>query len=232
VKAALRFIPIALVTAALAIGQDSIGFERKWKVGDSERQSIGLAFSTQMGDVAISMTAERKVAKTFEAGDAELQVTVSDLKVMFNGSEMPPRGAPTQPVTMRLDKRGMPLGQSEQQGRGLGVEFLAYAYLVPGEPVKVGEVAGISYTRQGNPSTKAKGTLKCESLTEGVAKLIGKYDLWTENTGDDPIKVAITSWFRVADAKFIKAEGTFSNWRLQSGMDPTVAQFTMELIEK
>lgn len=227
-----RLLPIALVTAAIATAQDSVSLERKWKVGDSDKQRIGLAFATEMGDVVLVMMTEQKVAKTFENGDAELQLTITDLKVMFNGAEMPPQAPPAQPVTMRLDNRGMPVQQTTGQRRGLGGEILAFAYLTPDNPLKVGEVVEIAYASAENPKTKVKGTIKLESLTEGVAKLIGNYDIWTENTADEPMKVAMTNWFRVSDAKFVKSEGMFSNFRLQPGMAPTAAQFTMERIEK
>jgi hypothetical protein len=227
-----RLLPIAFVTVALATGQDSVSVERKWKVGDSDTQRIGLALSTQMGDVAVVMMTNQNVAKTFGNGEAELHVTITDLKVIVNGAEMPAQAPPAQPVTMRLDKRGMPVQQTAQQRRGLGNEILAFAYLSPDKPLKVGEVVEISYAPEESPKTKAKGTIKLESLTDGVAKMIGKYDVWTENTGDEPMKVAITNWFRLSDGKFVKSEGTFSNFRLQPGMAPTAAQFTMELIEK
>lgn len=221
----------SIATAATPTVQDRVNFERKWKSGETDKQRIGLAFSTQMGDVALTITAEQKVAKTFENGDAEVEVRVTELKVLFNGSEMPQQAPPTQALTMRMDKRGM-LARQPGQRRGMGIEFLAYAHLVPDRPLKPGEATEIAYSAPDNPKNKVTGTIKFDSISDGTAKLIGRYEVWTDNGGDEPTKVTMSSWVRISDSKIVKAEGTFSNFRLQSSMPPTAAQFTMELIEK
>jgi hypothetical protein len=229
----LRFIPLLLFASVFASTQEAISLERLWKVGSEERQRVSISFSMAMGDVDVTMIATQKVLKLHENDEADVETAVSQMKVFMNNQEVDVAGASSLPViTQRIAKSGMPIKHLNSSGTGIGVDFIRYAFVVSESALKLGESTTIDYRSDGSLGSRVAGTLKLESIENGVAKLVCNYEVWTQNTSDKPMKMSVVNWLRISDRKFTKSEGTFSNLPAFQGLQVPAAQFAMELIEE
>lgn len=228
----LRFVPTLLTATAFASTQEAISLERFWKLGAVETQRIGISFSMAMGDVDVSMIATHKVLKLHDGGDADVETSVNQMKVFMNNQEVNVPGASAPPViTQRIGKSGMPVSRISESGTGIGLDFIRYAFIVSDKPLRVGESTTIDYKSGGDAGSKVAGTLKLDSIENGIAKLICNYEVSTQNTSEKPMRMAVVNWLRLSDKTFMKSEGTFSNLPTFQGLQVPAAQFTMELIE-
>ena len=217
------------MAAAAFAAQDAIKFVRTYKEGDKDSYKLSMQMSMQGGSADMTMKMTSLVKKVYENGDADIESSVSDMKITFNGQTMSPPAQP--PTTTKVNKSGMPVAGSTARGRGMSGDFLRYATFLGEKGIKVGETIDIDQAETADSKTRIKGTLKLESLEEGVAKLIGKFDIWTPEAGDKPMKVASTSWVDVSTAKPNKVEGTISNVSAGPGMELDAIQFTMERLK-
>ncbi|MCW5947447.1 MAG: hypothetical protein KIT74_10515 [Fimbriimonadales bacterium] len=231
-RSVLRFVPIVLTATAFASTQEAINLERLWRVGSVETQRVGISFSMAMGDVDVSMITRHKVLKLHEGDEAEVETSVSQMKVFMNNQEVNAPGGSTPPViTQRICKSGMPVNRVSASGTGIGLDFIRYAFVVSDKPLRVGESTTIDYKSAGDAGSKVAGTLKLDSIENGIAKLICNYEVSTQNTSEKPMRMSVVNWLRLSDKTFIKSEGTFSNLPAFQGLQVPAAQFAMELIE-
>jgi hypothetical protein len=232
-RSLLKLVPLTLLAAAYAVTQDSITFDRNWKVGEGDAQRIGMAMTLPIGDVVVTMVATQKAVKVHENGDADVETSLADMVVLLNGNKVDVPGAGTNPRTVtRVNRVGMPLERPQGAGRGMGLEFIAFASVVVDKKLKPGESATIDYTSSTDSKVRVKGVTTAESIEAGIAKVIGKYQVWADPADEKPMQVAMTHWVRVSDSKFMKSEGTFTDVPSQQGIAISAVQYTMELIEK
>ena len=227
-KTKLMFCTLAMVTLAFA-AQESIKLERKYKEGEKDVYKIAMQMNMG-GDVNVTLKTTQTVKKVFENGDADIESASSDLKVNFNNQEMSPPAQP--PSVARYNKNGMPIGVKANKGRGqMNMSFMRYAFAFTDKAFKVGETIPIDFTDPANAKDKVTGTVKVDSLENGVAKFIANLDIRNEDTGDKPMKVAITSWVDVASSKPNKVTGTVSNITGPQGMQIEGVQLSIERVK-
>ncbi len=232
-RSLLKLMPLALFTCAYAATQDSITFDQNWKVGGGDTQRIGMAMTLPVGDVVVTMVSTQKALKVHENGDADVETSLADMVVLLNGNKMDVPGAGSSPRTVtRMNRVGMPLERPQSAGRGMGLEFIAFACVVVDKKMKAGEVATIDYASSAEPKVRIKGVTTIESIADGTAKVVGRYQVWADPADEKPMQVAMTHWIRVSDSKFMKSEGTFTDVPSQQGIAISAVQYTMELIEK
>ena len=228
-KTKLMFSALVLVTLAFA-AQESIKLERKYKEGEKDVYKMAMQMNMG-GDVNVALKSTQTVKKVYDNGDADIELASSDLKVNFNNQEMSPPVQP--PSIVRFNKSGMPIGMKSSKGsRGqMNMSFLRYAFAFVDKPFKVGETIPMDFTDPDNPKAKVSGTVKVESLENGVAKFITNLDVRNEDTGDKPMKLAFTSWAEVSTAKLNKITGTVSNLPPMQGMQIEAIQLTIERVK-
>lgn len=224
-----RFILPALMLAALSFaGQEVYKFERKFKEGDKDSYKLAMSMNMNGGEVNVTMKTSQLVKKVYENGDADVETTTSDLKVNFNGQEMSP--PPQKPRTMRINKNGMPVNAQSSAGqRGMNMNFMRYATVWGSQGLKVGETVNIDEKDANNPKNTVKGTVRLESISDGVAKLITNLDVTTDEIAK-PMKIAATILLEAGSSKMNKITGTMSGISAQ-GMEIEAIQFTMERVK-
>jgi hypothetical protein len=112
----------------------------------------------------------------------------------------------------------------------MNMDFMRYvAYMGEGK-AKVGDSIPIDYKDPDNAKNTAKGTVKIESLDNGVAKLIGDLAVTNEQT-TTPMKMKMTSWFDTGLHKATKIVGKITDLPSQGGMTFDSMDLTMERIK-
>lgn len=208
--------------------QDTIKIEYQWKEGDSDTYQYKMSAVTAMGDFVMGMKVAQKVTKVYENGDADVLFSSSETKITVNGQEMPggPQGARS--YTIRFNKQGVPVGETQQGGNFAGM--FRYIRILSDKPLKVGESINVDYTNPQNTKNTVKGTITLESIEKGMGKFISKFDITTPQT-EKPLKLVMTSWIDVATSKLEKAEGTISNLPSSSAGQVDAIQFVVERIK-
>ncbi len=217
----------AIVCAALA-AQDTLKLERKYVVGEKDSYKYKLSLETGQGSVDVAMTQAQAVVKVYDNGDADIESSTSGLSVKFNGQDVPVPAPPNQKDTRRYTKQGVPVSLT-QGGRGGmqgGMAFAQFLNVLADKPLTVGQTVPVEYTLP-DEKTTVSGTVKLESLANGVAKLLSHMNV-TMPQSTKPVKLVITSFVDAASSKLSKAEGTATDLPEQGPMSPKAVQFTIE----
>lgn len=228
-KAFLLFMAVAAVTVA---SQDAVQFARKFKEGEKDVYNMSIQASMAMGQFDIRMQIANTIKKVYDNGDADQETAVSDMKLIMNGNEMPMPGAQGQkPTLMRINKFGSPADpKTVAAGGGMfgGMDqLLSLSQRMMDKPFKVGEVIPIDVKEK---NSTVKGTMKLESITEGVAKMVSDLNVQQEGA-PKPMKITTTSWMDVASSKANKVEGTVTGVPSQQGMEIDSVKFVMERVK-
>jgi len=198
-----RMISIYVVGLAVAAfaAQDTFTLDRKYKV--DERDSYKVAASLEMtgGSGEASMTLMQTVVKTYENGDADIALSSKDARFVMDGQEMIEE---LEEIVVRVDKRGLPASASEH-GPLSGVSTLLSASGLVDKPMKTGETLKVDIeAKDGRP--KAKGTVKLESVKDGVATIVSDMDVTSDEFDGATCKLTATALIDVATSKPNKIE--------------------------
>jgi len=218
---------IVLAAAAFA-AQDAVKFERAFKEGDKDTFRMSAVATTPMGAAEMNMVMSQIVKKIYENGDADIESSVSEMKITFNGMELPEGAGPgaPKPTIQRVSKSGVPV--SGRSGGGMmGMDFTRYAGMMLDKPLEIGKVYPIEQKDEKNPNSKVEGTVKLDSVTEGVAKLITDLKVFSAQNQAKPMKVSLVSLIDVASSKPNKIDGTVSDLPEQGGMPIEGVKFSM-----
>ncbi|HMS53878.1 MAG TPA: hypothetical protein PKA27_00630 [Fimbriimonadaceae bacterium] len=226
---------VALFAVAGA-AQSPVSMERKYKVGETDEYKMKVDVSMSMGAVEVSMGMTQVVKKVYDNGDADIETTLKDMKIMFGGQEIPSPGDTAPPVVMeRYNKQGVQVGKSSSAG-GAGnpmaqmMNFSKFSSFIPVGGLEVGKSYPVD-TKDDKGKQEAKGTIKVESIAEGVAKFLADLDVTVEGS-DKPLKVKTTSMVDVSSSKPNKVEGVVTNLPSQDGMEIESVKFVMERVKK
>lgn len=219
---------LGLLTCASAFAaQDVIKLTRTYKVGDSDKYSMALNMSSAMGEIAVKTAMTQKVIKVYDNGDADIETTITSMSVNAMGNEMsPPAPAPT---TGRYNKFGTQIDSGKATRNRMGFDFMKYATMVSEKGFKVGETLQIDYKDPDNPKNTSKGTVKADSVTDGIVKLLVNLDVTNEQTGPDkPMHIVMTTFANVSNGKATKVDGVITN--LPAGANgPQIEKMTLVL---
>jgi hypothetical protein len=228
---------LTLALAGTVAAQDSFSFEKKYKEGDKDAYNYKLSLEGGPGSIDISFVFNQAVIKVYENGDADLETEVGSMKLMFNGQEMPTPGGQTNNTKrmQRVNKFGQVVAsQTEGTGQGgrMSMNFMQFVGLGIDRPIKVGETINVDYKDPKQPKRTSKGTIKLDSITAGLAKLVANLDVtMPEMQSDKPLKLAINATYDLASTKLEKADGTASNLPPQGGMEIKAMQFSLERVK-
>src|SRR2546423_9013029 len=228
-KAKALIFALALSAAALA-GQGTFRLTRSFKVGDTDMYKLHSTATMSMGDADISMKIDQTVKKVYDNGEADIESGMSDVHVMFNGSEVP---APisTEKQTVHVDKKGMPtsLGKGAM-GR---LQFVRFASAFFDRDLKVGDMVPIDLADPANPKSKVTGTCQVMSFANGEAKIVADLKI-TDPDNATPANLHLVSFFDVAASKPNRVEGDVTNMNVQpdeSAPPITAMKFVMERVK-
>ncbi|HEY3780208.1 MAG TPA: hypothetical protein VGL56_03930 [Fimbriimonadaceae bacterium] len=221
-KAKAILLCLGLISIALG-AQDSIRFSRHLTQGDTDNYKMHISGTMQQGDIDFTMKMQQLVAKVYDNGDADLTTTISDFHLTMGGNEMPIPAPP--PSTVKVDKNGMPKEiPAGPQGR---MQFLRYMSSLFDKDIKVGDTVNVNTTDPKDPKNKTTGTIKLDSVTDGMAKLTGDITT-TMSDADAPAKVHMTMYVNVATSKMSKLEGTVDAMPVAQGMSMSDVKISME----
>ena len=226
-----RIVPLSLfATCALAFAlQDTVRFERTYQIGESDDYNLKMAMTTELGEIEISLRQTQTVKKVFEDGSADIEFALKQLKVFALGQEHEQPNQP--PKTVRMTKNGVPANfASTARSGGMNLAFARFTSVLPDKPLKVGEVVEVNFADTENMKSRVNGTIKLESLKDGVAKLLINLQIHTDGLAK-PIKVAESSLLEVATSKLNRSEATISDLPSAPGMDLQVIQLIIERVK-
>jgi hypothetical protein len=227
-KAKAILLALGLFTVVFG-AQDTVKFTRNFKEGDSDTYKMHITATTAMGDADVSMNLTQTVKKLYDNGEADMETAVKDMKVIFNGNEMPV--PPTPAKTQHVDKRGIPIG-AQGAGDSLSrMQFMRYAGLFYDRDLKVGDNYPIDITDPKNPKMKTTGNVKFDSLANGEAKLISDIKVFTGES-DKPMSINATTLVEAGSGKMNRVEGSATDLPVGPGGPPvTAVKFVMERVK-
>lgn len=226
-KKIIVFLAVCTTLTANA-AQDTIKLEHQWKEGDSDTYKYKMSAVTAMGDFVMEMKVAQKVSKVYENGDADILFTTSETKITVNGQEMPGGPQAARSYTVRFNKQGVPVSETQQGGNFAGM--FRYLRIISDKPLKVGESINVDYTNPQNAKNTVKGTITLESIEKGMAKFVSKFDIMTAQT-EKPFKLVMSSWVDTVTSRLEKAEGTISNLPSSGAGQVDAIQFIVERIK-
>ncbi|MEQ1933582.1 MAG: hypothetical protein ABL962_06855 [Fimbriimonadaceae bacterium] len=227
-----RALILSLLMASVAFAQGPITLERAYKNGDADKYKLDLGIGTMMGEISIKLDLTQTTKTTHPNGDADIESSVANMKVQFNGSDVPNDalgGKPVAPVTQRYDKFMRPVGKQSQAGRGIE-SFLSLVRLtgmLVGKPLSVGQTIDIDHEDK-ESLTKMKGKVKVIELVNGVIKLESALQITNPQTGDKPMGINSVAKISSSDAKLLKVEGTVSGVPSAQGISVESVKFALE----
>lgn len=219
-----RVLPLLLIAATATAAQDSFVFGRKYTAGEKDTYTMKMQMDSAMGTINLNMVFAQEIQKVHENGEADIATSVSEMKVQFNGQEMP--GGPMPPQTVqRMDKFGRAVGKNA--GGSSNMNFLQFSGVIGGVDLKVGKETPFEYKDPENTKNTVKGTVLLESIQDGLAKAVAKFDV-TFDGQPKPMKMVMTSWFETATSKVRRAEGTATDVPGMEQAQVRAIQFTIE----
>lgn len=221
---------VALFVCANAT-QTPVQFERKYKVGEKDTYKMNITASMSMGAAEVSFKMNQTVKKVYDNGDADIETAVTGMTITFGGNEMP-GGADPEPTTTKVNKFGTDVGEKKDGPAGMmsQMDFSKYLAAVNGKALEVGKAIDIDVKNEKTKKQEVKGTVKLESLTEGVAKVVSDLEVFTAES-TTPMKIKSTSLMDVATSKANKVQGVVTGMPEQQGMTIDKVEFTMERVK-
>ncbi len=211
--------------------QDAIKFVRSYKQGESDKYTMNMDMSSAMGEISIKMAMTQTVKKVYDNGDCDMETAVTSLSINAMGNEMSPP-AP-EPTVQKMNKFGSPVGTAANKGRMGNFDFMKYANALGDKGIKVGETVNVDYKDPDNKKKTTKGTVKLESVTDGVGKLVINLEVTNDQTAEGkPMKVAMVALVIVANGKASKIDGTITNLpNMGGGPEIEKAVISMALVK-
>ncbi len=210
-------ILLGCVAAAAFAAQDPISLVRNYKEGDKDTYKLAVTASLPIGAADINMTMLQSVKKVYENGDADIETQVSEMKMSFNGSEMPMPPADNTPAqSQRVDKYGRPVANANaaaKSGAGNMMEqmsFLRYAGFVGDKPIVVGATIDVD-NKDEKAGTHTWGKITLLKVEGGVATVTSELKTTNKQTGDKPMNMKFTSLVETASGKINKVTGDITD---------------------
>jgi hypothetical protein len=234
-KAKVIVSALAVSAAALAV-QDVLKFERKFAVGDKAAYGIKLTMEGP-GTIDVSLTQSTEVLKVNEDGTADVSQETSNVVVLFNGQEIPAPAVANQKLTLKVDRFGAPISAPAAAGPGggggmrggmIGTQFVRFLAVGLKDGLKLGETHNVDYKDANDEKVTAKGTVKLESVTDGVGKVVIALSITTAQT-TEPMKLNAVSFYKMSGAEMQSSSGTMSNLPPMGPVEINSIQFSMTL---
>lgn len=228
----LAFVALASIVVA---AQDPIQLIRTFKEGDKDTFKLSVTAMLPIGSADINMVMSQTVKKVYENGDADIETKVSEMRMAFNGSEMPmPAGADAPATVQRMDKFGRPVG-AETGGAGNGMmqqmNFLRYAGFFGEKPVTIGGSIEVEQKDE-KAGTRTWGNVTFSKVENGIATVVSDLKMTTKQTGDKPMVMKFVSLVRTEDGKIDKIDGEITQLPAnEQGMTVDSVKIQMERVK-
>ncbi|MEQ1822594.1 MAG: hypothetical protein ABL949_08790 [Fimbriimonadaceae bacterium] len=209
-----RALIFSFLALGSAIAQDSINLERAFKTGESDKYKLDLNMATVGGQLAIKLELTQTTKVAHANGEADIESTLANMKVQFNGSDIPSdalgTASPT-PIIVRYDKFMRPVGKQNSSARGIEsfLGILRLTGMLVGKPIVVGQTFDIDNENK-DTLTRTTGKIKIVELVNGVVKLESDINVKNPQTVDKPMNIKSVAKISVTDAKLVRVEGTVS----------------------
>lgn len=213
---------VMLASAAFA-GQDSVSLAHKYKVGDKDLYTMSMKLELAAGEITVAGEMTQTVLKVYENGDADLETKTGELTVNAMGQENKVPATPA--TTQKVNKFGQPMEAPKGQDMA---PFLMLGGLFGDGNLKVGETKTIDQSTPSDEKSKVKGTIKVDSVTDGVAKLISSLDV-SSPKAPKPLHFDTTTWVSTDSGRVQKLEGKASGMDDGGGQGIKGMSFTMAL---
>jgi hypothetical protein len=200
----------------------TVRLSRHFTAGDSDSYKLHLTGTSQIGDFDLSISQTQKIVKVYPDGGADMETDVNSMSVTMGGNEVPvPQPKPT---TMRVDKFGAPVQQTDNPANKLN--FAKFAGLLFDHDLTVGNSITVNQT---SPDGKEKttGTIKVDSVANNDVKLVADVIL-TSDKMDTPMKIHMTTLVNTNNSKVEHIEGTVDSMPIQAGMNLTDVKMTYD----
>lgn len=235
---ALLFAGCLAVVAFAA--QDPLNLTRTYKDGEKDTYKMAVTVSLPIGSADINLNMTQVVKKVFENGDADIETTVSDMRMSFGGNEIPAQaGAPApQGRVQRYNKFGQPVGGSAPAAagdRGAAMmdqmSFLRYAMFTGEKPMAVGVPVDID-AKDEKAGTRTWGKITLVKIENGVATISSELKSTNKQTGESkPMNLKFTSLVDTASSKLNKVDGTVTDLPAnEQGMQVDSVKILMERV--
>lgn len=214
---------VCLFLLQLALGAsaaDTVKLTRTYTEGQIDKFDESFAMVVQSGDWKIKDMRTLTVKRVYPNGQVDIEAAATDITVDMAGQK---GSNQDQRSTRRFDQNGMPI-----DARAPGTfDYPRTEALLFGRDLTVGQDVPVEWKDAKDDKSKIKGTIKVESVKDGVAKIVGAFEIWDAKTGDSPIKATITTTVDVATSKIQKVEGLVTKLPEDpSGATPKQVKFT------
>lgn len=214
---------VCLFLLQLALGAsaaDTVKLTRSYTEGQIEKFDETFAMVVQGGDWKIKDMRTLTVKRVYPNSQIDIEAAVTNIAINMAGQET---RNDDQKSTRRVDQNGMPI-DPRQPGT---LDYPRTEALLFGRDLPVGQELPVEWKDAKDAKSKIKGTVKVESVKDGVAKIVSNLQIWDAKTGDSPMKVTITTTVDVATSKIQKVEGLVTNLPEDpSGGTPKQVKFT------
>jgi hypothetical protein len=222
-KAKAIFLGVLVAAAAFA-AQDTVQFKRNYVVGDQDRYRMKMVGDSQFGSFEISMLMSQTVKLLHDNGDADVETSMTEFKIMAMGQEMSPPGMP--PTTQRITPSGEVKGGAPSGANPMAL--MRFAMVPVGTPMKVGETVPVNHNDE-KAGEKIVGSYKVESVTEGIAKVVTNLEVTMAEAGEEPMKMSFTTLVEVKTSKMNQVSGSIKNLPA-GGLPVDEMKFSLERI--
>ncbi len=212
------FLALAALTVMVKTSADPVALTHQYKEGQTLSFKISVDVDAGGQTLSLGGTINEKVKKLLEKGEADVEVTVTDVKAPdgFGGGTAPAA------QTMKADSHGMFVGAKFKEMEAM-IAIVGVASYVPVKPVAVGESFPIEW-KSTDYASSGKGTIKEIKEVDGkkIAVVTTKVDVTP--TDDSPATLEFTSEFDLATGVLLKAEGTAKSDQFNASVKITPAK--------
>jgi hypothetical protein len=228
-KTRALFLGVVLAATCFA-SQDAIKIERNFKEGEKDTFKMNASASTGLGTFEIAATVEEHVRKVFENGEAEIESSVHEWKIMVNGMELPEGAGPGKPEnsTRRVTKTGVPVGSQGRTGI-MSLDFTSHLNKILGSELEVGKTYTVDQKSATDPASRVEGTAKVDSVVDGVAKLTANLRVFSKEGGAKPTRVEMVQLLDVSSSKSNRLQATIRDMPPQAGVPVEIGMLKVDV---
>jgi hypothetical protein len=226
----MRVTSSALALTLVLTGSiEQVSTERRYVVGQRDAYAINMKLEGGPTEIDLKMKIVQVVGKAYENGDADVTLTIPEIKMKAAGELVPLPEIP--PQTMRLNRFGKRIDGTAGMRLGMiSTQFLQYATYFGEKPLRLGQTIEFSDIDAARPGQKVVGKARVEEVRKGVAKIVSDVSFLGEGAST-PSKYLVTAHLDVASGKLKKAEGRVTDLPSESGLSFGTLMIRLERTE-
>jgi len=228
-----RFAGALAVVAAAALSfaafQD-YSLKHAAKAGEVFKYKMSGELSVMGQTVQMSATMVNKTTKVESNGNYVVESSMTDAKIVLNGSEMDLGEQPSSTTTYKADGSVVDVaGEAVEAGGGRMANLTAF--VVSEKSVKVGD--SWVHEIKGDPkksTVDATGNYKFEAVEKLDGNDAAKVSYEIKEKGDAPATISGTAWIDVKTGNALKVESAWKDVPVPGAPSPVNGKMTMTLL--